>query len=192
MFFDSDLFNWVILPLMIFSARVVDVSLGTMRIISLSRGLRKIAPVLGFIEILIWLMAIRQIFNHLNNPLCYIAYAGGFSTGIFTGMTIEHKLALGYRVVRVITRLDATALAEKLREMGFGLTIVDAEGNTGPVKIIFTIVKRADIKRVTEQIIKFNPKSFYSVEDVRGASEGIFPNQTSLFSKFGTFEKKGK
>jgi uncharacterized protein YebE (UPF0316 family) len=192
MFYESDLFNWVLLPLMIFFARMTDVSLGTLRIISLSRGLRRIAPVLGFIEILIWLFAIRQIFNHLNNPLCYLGYAGGFATGIFVGMTIEQKLAMGLRVIRVITKKEATKLIENLRLSGYGVTVTEAEGNTGKVKVIFTIAKRADIPEVIALIKQFNPKAFYSVEDVRAASEGIFPNHSTVFSKLAVFEKKGK
>ena len=192
MFYESDVFNWIVVPLLIYFARVVDVSLGTMRIISLSRGLRKVAPVFGFVEILIWLFAIRQIFNHLNNPACYLAYAGGFASGIYTGMWIEQKLAMGLRVIRVITRLDATDLIEGLRKLGYGVTAVDAEGNRGKVKLIFTIVKRADISSVTKMIKQFNPKAFYSIEDVRAASEGIFPNHSTVFSKLMVFEKKGK
>ena len=75
MFADSAVFNWIILPLLIYIARITDVTLGTMRIISLSRGLRKVAPILGFFEILIGLLAIRQIFNHLDNPACLQAQA---------------------------------------------------------------------------------------------------------------------
>ncbi len=182
--FDGVLFNWFLLPLMIFLARIMDVSLGTMRIISLSRGWRRLTPLLGFVEVLIWLLAIRQIFNHLNNPICYLAYASGFATGIFTGMTIENRLAIGWRVVRVITRLDATELITSLRSSGFGVTATDAVGNTGPVKIVFTVVKRADVQSVIGQVRHFNPKAFYSVEDVRSASEGIFPTNSSLVSRF--------
>lgn len=129
---NSDLFNWVLLPVGIYLARVTDVSLGTMRIITLSRGLKKIAPILGFIEILIWLMAIRQIFNNLNNPACYLAYAAGFASGIFTGMWIEERVAIGLRVVRIITRFDAEELIKALRESGFGITVID--GREVPVR----------------------------------------------------------
>jgi len=128
----------------------------------------------------------------LNNPACYLAYAGGFASGIYTGMWIEQKLAMGLRVIRVITRLDATDLIEGLRKLGYGVTAVDAEGNRGKVKLIFTIVKRADISSVTKMIKQFNPKAFYSIEDVRAASEGIFPNHSTVFSKLMVFEKKGK
>ncbi|MBN2425928.1 MAG: DUF2179 domain-containing protein [Calditrichaceae bacterium] len=194
MFWDSSVFNWVVLPLLIYFARIMDVSLGTMRIISLSRGLRKVAPVLGFFEILIWLMAIRQIFNHLNNPMCYIAYASGFATGIYTGMWIEHKLAMGLRVVRIITRYDSTSLIKSIREKGYGLTTIDGEGNTGAVKILFTIVKRKNVPDVISLVSRFNPNAFYTIEDVRGAKQGIFPekNKTDLFSQFLNYEKKGK
>ncbi|MCA9732222.1 MAG: DUF2179 domain-containing protein [Deferribacteres bacterium] len=192
---NSDLFNWVLLPVGIYLARVTDVSLGTMRIITLSRGLKKIAPILGFIEILIWLMAIRQIFNNLNNPACYLAYAAGFASGIFTGMWIEERVAIGLRVVRIITRFDAEELIKALRESGFGITVIDGEGSTGSVKIIFTVVRRKDVATVTAMSKKFNPKSFISVEDVRQASEAISPfnGSHSIFSTANLlkFEKKG-
>jgi uncharacterized protein YebE (UPF0316 family) len=196
MFLESDLFNWVILPLMIYFARIIDVSLGTMRIITLSRGMHKIAPILGFFEILIWLLAIRQIFSHLNNPACYVAYAAGFATGIFNGMWIERRLAIGYQVVRIITKYDAEKLVHALREKGFGVSALDGEGNSGPIKIIFTVVKRRDIQSVLGEVKHFNPRAFYSIEDVRAAAEGIFPNNgisnSSRFSLFTRFEKKGK
>lgn len=196
MFTETHLFNWVILPLLIYFARVIDVSLGTMRIISLSRDLRKIAPLLGFLEILIWLVAIRQIFNNLNNPLCYIAYAGGFATGIYTGMGIERRLAIGLRVVRIITRYDASKLIAVLREKGFGLTTIDAEGSAGAVKIIFSIVKRRDIQEVTSLVKHYNPNAFFTIEDIRSAQEGTFPsnglNRSDFWSLFMNYEKKAK
>ncbi|MBN1406764.1 MAG: DUF2179 domain-containing protein [Calditrichaceae bacterium] len=195
MFVDSGVFNWVILPLLIYIARITDVTLGTMRIISLSRGLRKIAPILGFFEMIIWLLAIRQIFNHLNNPACYLAFAGGFATGVYTGMYIEHKMAMGLRLIRIITRYDSSNLIRILREEGYGLTIIDAEGNQGQVKIIFTLVKRRDLPRVLNYVRENNPNAFYTVEDVRSAAQGIFPTngiQNSLWSNFLRYEKKAK
>ncbi|KAA3663031.1 MAG: DUF2179 domain-containing protein [Calditrichaeota bacterium] len=190
MLVDTPLFNWFVLPSLIFLARFVDVSIGTMRIISVSRDMRLLAPILGFLEIMVWLMSIRQIFHHLNNPFYYLAYGAGFASGIYAGMWIERKMAMGLRVVRIITRLDATDLIQALREKGFGVTVADAEGNTGPVKVIYTVIKRAAILEVTAMIASFNPKAFYSIEDVRAASEGNFTNHSSLFSKFLSFEKK--
>jgi uncharacterized protein YebE (UPF0316 family) len=198
MFMDTALFNWVLLPLLIYVARITDVTLGTMRIISLSRGLRKIAPVLGFFEIMIWLLAIRQIFNHLDNPACYIAYAGGFATGIYTGMLIEHKLAMGLRILRVITRYDSQNLISVLKESGYGLTAVDGEGSQGHVKILFLLVKRRDLQNVIKLVRKYNPNAFYTVEDVRNAEQGIFPENGNagtnnpFWTNFLRYEKKAK
>lgn len=196
-FFSSSLFTWLILPLLIFLARVVDVSFGTLRIVYIAKGRRYIAPMLGFVEVLIWLLAIGQIIKNLNNVACYIAYAGGFATGNFVGIWIENKLALGNQVLRIITSRDSTDLINNLKSKGYGITILNAEGSQGPVKIIFTIIKRKNLPEVIELIKTYNPKAFYSVEDVRLAKEGIFPTagprQKSL-SQFPWFklDRKGK
>jgi len=195
MFDNTILLNWVILPFFIYFARIIDVSLGTMRIITLSRGQRRIAPLLGFVEMLIWLLAIRQIFNNLDNPACYLAYAAGFASGIYSGMWLENKIALGLRVVRIITRHEAKALTQSLRDKGFRVTTLDGAGESGSVNIIFTVVQRKDVPVVTRMAKQYNPKAFYSVGDVQLASEGIIRSSggTSLFSaaNFLKFEKKG-
>ncbi len=132
---DSNIFTWIILPLLIFIARVCDVTLGTVRIIFVSRGNKLIAPLLGFIEISIWLLAIRQIMQNLSNPFCYVAYALGFAFGNFVGIYIEEKAAFGKVVIRSITKTDASVLIDALRRKGFGVTNVHAEGSTGKVNV---------------------------------------------------------
>ncbi len=178
-FIDSPLFGYVILPLLIFIARIVDVSIGTVRIMLIARGRKIITPILGFFEVLIWLLAVRQIMQNLTNVYCYIAFAGGFAMGNYVGMYIEEKLALGAQVIRIITKEDIGDLRKAFKEAGFGLTVVDAHGSMGKVNILFTIVQRCSLKMVVEIIKKFNPKAFYSVEDIKSVSEGIFPNQNS-------------
>jgi uncharacterized protein YebE (UPF0316 family) len=174
-FIDSQLFMWVVLPILIFTLRMVDVSIGTLRIVYIARGTKYIAPILGFFEILIWLMAIRQIFNNLNNIACYFAYAGGFATGNFLGIYIEKKLALGHEIVRIITRTNADNLIKSIKKSGFGLTSIEGEGISGLVKIIFTIIKRKNLPEIIKLINKHNPKAFYTVERVQMANEGIYP-----------------
>ena len=178
--------NWVLIPLLIFVARITDVSIGTMRIIFVSRGKREISAILGFFEVLIWLVAIRQIFHNLNNPLCFIAYALGFASGNYIGMMIENRLAIGIQVVRIITRKDATPLINRFRKKGYGVTVVGGQGARGHVKLIFMVVPRKDIRDIVHDIHNFNPKAFFSIEDVRGAEEGIFPNHPAdkLWAKF--------
>ena len=193
---DNNLLNWIVLPLFIFAARILDVSIGTLRIIFMSRGRMIFTPVLGFIEILIWLIAIRQIFNNLNNPLCYIAFASGFATGNYVGIWLDNKIAMGLQVVRIITRYDANALVHALKENGFGITYIEGEGLSGKVKIIFTLIQRRNLPEVISMVKHFNPKAFFSVEDVRMASEKIYPKKALLSfggrKKWLKMEKKGK
>jgi uncharacterized protein YebE (UPF0316 family) len=172
---DSPAFQWVILPLLIFAARIIDVSLGTLRIIFISRGKRLLAPLMGFFEVLIWLLAISQIFQNLRNPACYIAYAAGFAGGSYIGMAIESRLAMGLQIVRIITKFFVPELIGKLKAAGYGLTTLQGEGASGPVTVIFTIVKRRDLPEFVDLIQSVNPKVFYTVEDVRMAREGVYP-----------------
>ena len=173
---DSDwIFTWIILPLLIALSRVVDVSFGTLRIIFLHRGKKLLVPILGFFEIFIWLIVIREIMQNLTNILYYIAYAGGFAIGNFVGILIEEKLALGNNIIRIVSLKNSNELIEKLKDNGFGYTMIDAKGSKGDAKIIFTVIKRKDKVKVIELINNINPHTFYTIDDVQLASEEIFP-----------------
>jgi len=174
-FIESEIFRWVILPLLIFLARMCDVTLGTLRNVFISKGMRNIVPILGFFEVTIWLISIKQIMQHLDNPLCYIAFAGGFAMGTYTGLFVEKRLAIGMQVLRIIVPQNAQPLIDMLQLANFGVTVIDGSGAKGPVKIIFTIIKRRDIDYVKRLIRDTNPTAFYSIEDVRIASQGVFP-----------------
>jgi uncharacterized protein YebE (UPF0316 family) len=189
-FFDSPLFIWVVIPLLIILARIIDVTLDTMRIIYISRGMKYLAPFFGFFEILIWLLAISQIMRNLNNPVYYLAYAVGFATGNLVGIFVEERLAVGRVVLRIITQKDTTELVTHLRSCGYGVTTVDAEGSTGPVKLIFTVIDRNKIKSVVQSIQNYNPRAFYSIEDVRLVKEGTFP-PSRRFSDLLRLRRKG-
>jgi len=172
----SDLFAWVILPLLIFSARICDVSLGTLRVIFISRGFKKIAPFIGFFEVIIWLVAIGQVMQNIGNFASYIAYGGGFATGTYVGMAVEERLSLGNVVIRVITQKDAAPLEQALREMDLGVTATDAEGATGPVRILLSVCRRQDLPQVLSCINQYQPGAFFTVEEVKMVKEGIFPS----------------
>jgi uncharacterized protein YebE (UPF0316 family) len=174
-FTDTAFFSWVILPMLIFCARIIDVSIGTIRIVYIGRGKKFLAPLLGFFEVLVWLIAIGQIFKHLDNVACYLGWAGGFAMGNYVGMTIEDKLAIGARIVRIICREDAAPIIEHLKSEGYGITMLDGEGTAGAVKIIFTVVMRKDLPKVLGIMKQHNPKAFYTIEDVQRVREAVFP-----------------
>jgi len=172
----SDFFTWVGLPFLIFMARVSDQSIGTLRLIFISKGYRKLAPFIGFFESLIWLLAIREILNHLDNYMCFIAYASGFASGNYVGMLLEEKISIGTVIVRIIPRKDTTQLLNYLSENNYGYTMVEAQGSKGDVNIIFCVIKRKDLMHFISLVKTFNPHAFYSIEDVKTVNEGIFRN----------------
>ena len=195
-FINSDLFAWVILPILIFFARICDVTLGTIRVIFISKGVKYLAPIIGFFEVIIWLLAIGQVMNNLTNIVAYIAYGAGFALGTFIGMLIEEKISIGLMSVRIITKEDPQELTQYLRSQKYGVTSIDGEGATGRVKMVFTIIKRQDLGQVVGIIKEFHPNAFYSVEEVKSVAEGIFPGHRSrgMFSWLDSlrFYRKGK
>jgi len=168
-------FAYIALPLLIFLARILDVSLGTIRILFVARGIQTLAAVLGFFEVFIWLVVISSVMNKLSSPFYYIFYAAGFAAGNYVGMSIERHLYVGKVALRIITSSKADELVAYFREQHLGITAVNAEGATGPVKILYSIINRRDLRSIVEKVKEFNPKAFYSLEDVKTVSEGTFP-----------------
>ena len=180
---EFDWYVWVGLPLLIFAARVFDVTLGTLRIIFTSRGLRNLAPVLGFIETFVWIVAVSSLVKHAQNLAAYIGYAGGFALGTLVGMFLENKLAIGTVTLRAIIRRDPKELLQSLLEAGFGITTVDGKGSTGDVKIVYTTVKRQDLPAVVDIFHRTLPGAFLSVEEVRSTEQGVFPMAKNQFAR---------
>ncbi|MCX6302306.1 MAG: DUF2179 domain-containing protein [Bacteroidia bacterium] len=195
-FLDSNLFSYVMLPLLIFLARICDVSIGTLRIIFVSKGKKNIAPILGFFEVLIWIIAISKIMQNLDNYINYIAYAAGFATGNLVGMIIEEKLAMGIQLIRVFAHQNGPDLVKTLNTNGFGATSVEAHGAIEKIDLIYTIVQRNELEKVLDIINKFNPMAFYTIEDVKAVNEGIFPprknNRAFPFANVLRNWRKGK
>jgi len=184
--FTDAIYSYVVLPVLIFLARIGEVSVNTLRIIYMLGGRRNTATVMGFFEAFIWLMAMRQIFEHLDNWACYVAYPGGFAAGIFVGMIIEEKIAYGKVIVRIITRKDITPLLIFLNTEKFRYTQVNAEGSGGHENLVFTVLERERLHDLTEKLKEILPTAFYTIEQVKAAGEsGILqdsPDKTKLFT----------
>lgn len=192
-FVDSFWWSWILLPILIFLSRIVDQTIGTLRIIFVSKGFRHIGPVLGFFEVIIWLLAVTQVLKHLTNPMAYIAYGAGFAMGNYIGIRLEEKISIGTALLRIIPKKETTTLVNHLREEGFGVTTVAAEGATGPVKIIFSIMKRKSVPVAIKLINEYNPNSFYTIEDIKAVKDGYFGMKTSGgFLPFKLFSRKSK
>lgn len=167
----ESIFSFVLLPVLIFTARIFDVSINTIRIIYVLGGRRVTATLLGFFESFIWLMAIRQIFEHLDNWICYVAYPAGFATGILVGMIIEEKIAYGKVIVRIITRKEVRELIAHLNSQQFRYTHVHAEGPDGHENLVFTVLQRENLEALLLKLKEILPSAFYTVEKVNRAAE---------------------
>jgi uncharacterized protein YebE (UPF0316 family) len=173
-------FSFIILPLLIFVARITDVSINTIRIIYVLGGRRITATMLGFFESFVWLMAIRQIFEHMDNWLSYVAYPGGFACGIFIGMLIEERIAYGKVIVRIITSKDCAALLGYLNREGFRFTHVATTGPEGKENLVFTVLERERLEDLLSTLKQLLPTAFYTIEKVNRASEsGVNASQGS-------------
>ncbi len=172
--YETDLFSYVILPLLIIVARISDVSFGTLRIVMVSKGQKIIAPILGFFEVVIWLITMSKVIQNIDNWVAYVAYGLGFASGNYIGLIIEERLAVGIVRLQIITRTNADQLIVKLRESGYGITYHEANGSEGKVAVIYSIIKRSNINNVIELIRIYNPQAFYSVADVRFVSKEVY------------------
>lgn len=152
--------------LLIFGLRLVDVSIGAIRIVMVVRGERWIAGLLGFFESLTWAIAAGLVFSNLDSPVRLVAFAAGFGAGTVLGSTAERKIALGKSVMRVITPFDAPEVAPALRDAGFGVTVVNAEGKEGDVRLAFTVIPRRRTPEVLSIVRAINPNAFVTVEGV--------------------------
>jgi len=175
---------------MIFFARICDVTIGTIRIILVSKGQKSLAPLLGFFEVLIWIIAIGQIMSNLDNWVCYLFYAAGFAAGNYIGMMVEEKIALGVVGMRLVTAKPADELVSILIEKGYGVTQMPAKGSQGDVNVLYMSLDRKKLNDLIEVVNEFNPGAFYTVEDIRLVNKGVFQKAHRKRKNFSL--RKGK
>jgi uncharacterized protein YebE (UPF0316 family) len=189
---DPDLQAWEVLPVFIFFARMLDVTLGTTRIMLLSRRVKWAVGVLGFVETFLWILTIGQVFDHVSNVAAYFAWAAGFTAGNLLGMTVVEKMAVGSSVVRFITPDNTDGLTNTLKAERIGYTLLDGQGGKGPVHVIFVVTRKKDLSRLLNAVKAVNPDIFYSVEDVSQAGNGIFPvsRGSYILGQLSIFKRK--
>lgn len=191
---DLQVYQYIILPLIVFFARICDVSLGTLRIVFVSKGKKNIAPVLGFFEVFIWIIVISQLLKNIDSLVGYLAYAGGYAAGNYIGMYIEERIALGTQLLKVFSAKDIAPLQKNMNDAGFGTTVIDGDGSSGKVKILYTVLDRKSFEEVRKILVAFDPLIFYVIEDVRLVKSGIFPKmkQDRPFQRFFWRRRPGK
>jgi uncharacterized protein YebE (UPF0316 family) len=152
-------------------ARIVDVSLGTMRVSFIARGRKALAAACGFTEIFIWIVVVSGVLRGEPHFLTYAGYALGFTLGTFVGMSIEERLAVGWSLVRVISNKPVAPFVQELSAAGFGVTQQNAQGARGPVQVLVILMPRKRLAAFQPLLFAFDPAAFYTIEDVRHARD---------------------
>ncbi len=182
MFDFLDTYTWL-LPIIIFCARIVDVSLGTLRIIFVSKGEKYKAPLIGFFEVFIWIVVISQVFARAHSMIAYVSYAGGYATGNFVGIIIEQKIAFGILVCRAYTQKGGENLVALLHSNGYGATMFKGVGSVSQTDIVETVIDRKSLAKIDKILMEFDKELFYVTEDVRTRKSGVFPETESFFER---------
>jgi len=150
--------------LLIFSLKLADTSLSTMRALLVNKNKPIYAALVGLLEAGIWIVAITQVAKAWNDPVLMAAFAVGFAAGIIFGSYIERMVGVGNIIVRVFCPSNSPSVAEKLRENGHGVTVIDGEGKDGPVKVYLCIIQRRKLKSVLKMIQEINPDAYITTD----------------------------
>lgn len=183
MFGFLDTYPWL-LPFIIFFGRICDVTLGTLRIIFVSKGEKYKAPLIGFFEVFIWIVVISQILSRANDLVSYVSYAGGYAAGNYVGILIENRIAYGIILCRIYTQKNGMELVQMLNKLNIGATMTHGVGSANEVDIIETVIDRKVMKRLARILSEFDSNIFYVVEDVRTKKNGIFPKRKTILARW--------
>lgn len=160
--------------LFIFFARIADVSMGTLRMILLVKGQRKIAAVLGFFEVMIYLIVLGKVVGNIDKPILIIVYCLGYASGNYVGSKLEEKLSIGRLLVQIIVKEIRCGIVDALRDAGFGVTIFEGEGMDGNSYMLNVITERKKVKELKEIISELDCGAFLTTMDVRSSLGGYF------------------
>jgi uncharacterized protein YebE (UPF0316 family) len=161
----------------VFAARVIDVSLATVRMLMVMRGRRLPAAIIGFAEVSIFILALSQVMDKIHtSPTYVLAYALGFSTGTYVGSLIEEKMAMGFLTLQVISQSEGHELVADLREAGYGVTAVPGQGRDGPRKVLFVTLKRKHLQNLLDHLNRVEPNAFTTILDTRRILGGTHPH----------------
>ncbi|MCB9846608.1 MAG: hypothetical protein H6811_11570 [Phycisphaeraceae bacterium] len=192
--------EWYV-PILIFFARICDVPIGTVRMILVISGHRWLAAFLGFFEVIIWSLAVAGVMHFLTTAdgmgervIALVSYGLGFSCGTLLGMTVEERIALGHRMIRVINPDQTIDVSSVMREHGYRVTRVEGRGQRGPVEVDFLAVKRRAMPEVMALIEKTAPQAFVTIERCDRAASITVPDGSARIArralgKFGGIRK---
>lgn len=171
----------VVTGLIVFLARILDVSIGTLRTIFTVQGMAVAAFFLAVLEVLIWISVAGTVINQIHDrPVLALFYAFGYATGNVVGILVERKLAFGLIIIKVITSKIGTGLVDALRKKGQPVTVFRGEGMNGPVSELYMACKRKHLKWILPLVTNLDPDAFYIIEQARDMRKYMVPLSNTL------------
>jgi uncharacterized protein YebE (UPF0316 family) len=176
------------LALFVFGLRIVDVSLGTLRTLSVVQGHLMVSVLIGFFEILLWGIAVANVILRVQeSPILLLAFAGGFAAGNAAGIALERSLGIGRVVLRMVVSRKPEEIAELMRSKGHVMTTFKGEGRDGPRTLMFTTCTRRTLSQLVKEVAALDPQMFYTVDRFSNPGHGVpLPHPTgwrAIFKK---------
>lgn len=181
------MFNFELLPLtwqilgaasLIFVMRLIGVAIGTLRMLFMIRRQKIRAALTGFVEVLVYLLAIGQVVNNLGNIWNVLGYCLGFAAGTLVGMWLDELFSIGFARIAIISISKGVEIVQQIRQAGFGATSGQGTGRDGQVSIIFTTVLRREVKAVCHLVEKIDKDAFITVDEVQHVQHGYLHLET--------------
>lgn len=169
--------NPIVFALVIFIVRVLNMTLDTVRMLTVVRGMKTVTFILGVVQTMLFVIALGSVINDLDNPLNIISYSVGFATGNVIGMLIEKRLAFGFINMTIISSVRGQELADKLRELGHAVTEIPARGKDGTVEILECSVQRKNAMEVQKLAMQVDPNAFITSRDIHPIWRGYWRDQ---------------
>ena len=168
---------WTILSnaLILFALCLIQVSVGTLRTIMITRGKRIWAALLGFLEVSLWVIGVSQVIGHLDTIWNVVGYSSGYVVGTMMGMWLESRLALGYVNVDIVSPTRGPEIAQKVRQAGFGATQLPAQGRSGPVQLVGVVVSRKQVAQLLHLVNEIDAASFVTIKEAWQVIHGYQP-----------------
>lgn len=165
----------ILLYIAIFVAKTIEVTLSTVRVVLNSRGEKIKGAMIGFVEVLIWVIVVSTVLTDIaSDPIKVVVYCIAFSCGNYLGVTLEGKLAIGTACIQAVVTDEAKDdVTAAMRERGFGVTMMQGEGRDGKVSVLLIYMKRKAVEEAMQVIRAVCPKAVITVNDVRSLQQGV-------------------
>lgn len=163
--------------LFIFLARCIDVSMATVRTIMVVKGKKLQAALIGFVEIIVYLLAINKVLSNIGDIGNLLSYASGFAMGNYLGIILEEKIAIGILIAQIVTTKNIDEFSEHLREKGFGVTVMEGYGKEGKIHMLRVVLDRKIIQKFEHAIEEYDDEAFITISDARNIKGGYFDSK---------------